>query len=81
MADNIRPALYGAEYTVETVEDLTDRKKEVITIAGKYCESGDLLAKNIELPENYAILAERFAIKKGSRSPRVANQFLEGLFS
>lgn len=37
--------------------------------------------KNIELPENYAILAERFAIKKGSRSPRVANQFLEGLFS
>lgn len=51
MADNIRPALYGAEYTVEAVEDLTDRKTEIVTIAGKYCESGDLLAKNIELPE------------------------------
>lgn len=51
MADNIRPALYGAEYTVDTIEDLSSREKEVVTIAGKYCESGDILAKDILLPK------------------------------
>lgn len=51
MADNIRPALYDARYTaVIANRDTTHDSRETVTIAGKYCESGDLLIENIELP-------------------------------
>lgn len=50
MADNIRPALYEAEYSAEKVSDI-DVEKELVTIAGRYCESGDILIKDIELPK------------------------------
>ena len=52
MGDNIRPALYGAKYEAIVVNRLWDeRPKEKVTIVGKYCESGDILVKDIELPE------------------------------
>lgn len=48
MADNIRPALYGARYHAELANrDSGDRA--VVTIAGKYCESGDVLIRDVEL--------------------------------
>jgi diaminopimelate decarboxylase len=50
MADNIRPALYDARYTAELANRPgSDSDREVVTIAGKYCESGDVLIANIEL--------------------------------
>ena len=51
MGDNIRPALYGAQYTVMSVERPIEKPSETVTIAGKFCESGDLLAKDVEVPE------------------------------
>ena len=51
MADNIRPSLYGAEYTVETVKKAVSDETEEVTIAGRFCESGDILAKNVKLPK------------------------------
>lgn len=50
MADNVRPPLYDAEYTAVTVEDKTSHEHEVITLAGRCCESGDILIKDINLP-------------------------------
>lgn len=50
MADNIRPALYGAAYTAEPAGRPATGPAETVTIAGKYCESGDLLIENIALP-------------------------------
>ena len=50
MSDNIRVALYQAEYSVDVVNKPNEEEKEVITIAGRFCESGDILAKDIELP-------------------------------
>ena len=50
MSDNIRPSLYQAEYTIEIANKPNETEKEIITIAGKHCESGDILAKDIELP-------------------------------
>jgi len=50
MSDNIRPALYDARYTAELANRSGDGTREVVTIAGKYCESGDLLIQEIELP-------------------------------
>jgi diaminopimelate decarboxylase len=53
MADNIRPALYGAAYTAELVRRPTSGARDTreVTIAGKYCESGDVLIERVSLPE------------------------------
>lgn len=50
MADNIRPALYGAAYTAELVGRPSDGDLAPVTIAGKYCESGDILIECVALP-------------------------------
>ena len=50
MADNIRPTLYGAAYTAALANRHGGPEREVVTVAGKYCESGDLLIEGIDLP-------------------------------
>ncbi len=49
MADNIRPALYGAQY-VALPARFTERPVERVTVVGKYCESGDVLIREAWLP-------------------------------
>ena len=52
MADNIRPALYGARYAATLANrDAEGEPLQTVTIAGKYCESGDVLIDNASLPE------------------------------
>jgi len=48
MADNTRPIMYGAKYHAEV--NSKSGTRETVTIAGKYCESGDILIKDVELP-------------------------------
>lgn len=50
MADNIRPALYDASYAVVAAGKMRDICQDKVTIAGKYCESGDILARDVWLP-------------------------------
>lgn len=50
MADNPRPSMYQALYTAEVCNNKTGSPTEAVTIAGRYCESGDILIENIELP-------------------------------
>jgi diaminopimelate decarboxylase len=50
MADNIRPALYGAEYRALLANRADAGPIEQVTIAGKYCESGDVLIRDADLP-------------------------------
>lgn len=50
MADNPRPPLYDAAYTAVVANKKYGAEKEVVTIAGRCCESGDILIKDIELP-------------------------------
>ncbi|EYE88551.1 diaminopimelate decarboxylase [Fervidicella metallireducens AeB] len=49
MTDNIRPSLYNANYTAVVANKKESEEKEVITIAGKCCESGDILIKDCQL--------------------------------
>ena len=51
MNDNIRPALYGALYSVDIANKMDSNKTEVVSIAGKCCESGDVLFKDVKLPK------------------------------
>lgn len=51
MSDNLRPMLYGAVYEALLANKAGDRPATTVTIAGKHCESGDILIKDIELPK------------------------------
>ena len=50
MGDNIRPALYGAHYEAVAATRVNDPPTESITLAGKFCESGDVLVRDFPLP-------------------------------
>lgn len=50
MGDNIRPALYGAAYEALVANKALAKPQEQVTIAGKYCESGDILLRDVLLP-------------------------------
>ena len=49
MADNPRPSMYQAEYVAEIANAKTGENFEKVTVAGKFCESGDILIKDIML--------------------------------
>lgn len=50
MSDNPRPAMYQAKYTALIANKANDNRSETVTIAGKYCESGDILIEDIKMP-------------------------------
>lgn len=49
MADNPRPSMYQAKYFAEIANAKEKDDFEKVTVAGKFCESGDILIKDIEL--------------------------------
>lgn len=49
MGDNIRPALYEAKYEALIANKVGEEESTKVSIAGKYCESGDILARDIAL--------------------------------
>lgn len=59
MGDNIRPALYEARYSAIRADTHSDQPTETVTVVGRYCESGDVLLRDVALPplEPGAILA------------------------
>ena len=51
MADNPRPAMYQAVYSAEIANKKDNCELETVTIAGRFCESGDILIEKIILPK------------------------------
>ncbi|KHE69816.1 diaminopimelate decarboxylase [Halobacillus sp. BBL2006] len=51
MTDNIRPALYQAKYEAALANRMNDAKEKEYAIAGKCCESGDMLIWDVALPK------------------------------
>ncbi|MCA1030593.1 diaminopimelate decarboxylase [Bacillus timonensis] len=51
MSDNIRPSLYQAKYEAVLANRVLDENEEKVSIAGKCCESGDMLIWDIDLPK------------------------------
>ena len=49
ISDNIRPALYGAKYEALVANRASQAGSNIATIAGKLCESGDILTKDVNL--------------------------------
>ncbi|MBI2305077.1 MAG: diaminopimelate decarboxylase [Chloroflexi bacterium] len=51
MGDNIRPPLYGSRYQALVANKAASPEEETVTLAGRFCESGDVLIRDIALPE------------------------------
>ena len=51
MADNPRFALYGARYSCLTVSGVGRERSERVSVAGPYCESGDVVIDNLSMPK------------------------------
>jgi diaminopimelate decarboxylase len=49
LSDNPRPELYGARYSVRAVRQ-TAAPQEIVTVVGRHCEAGDVLAADVPLP-------------------------------
>ena len=52
MGDNIRPALYQAEYEAVLAENSQAKPVETVKLAGRYCESGDIIINKLALPKS-----------------------------
>jgi diaminopimelate decarboxylase len=50
MSDNPRPITYQSQYTAVLADRPTAATTETVTVAGKHCESGDVLLKDVALP-------------------------------
>jgi diaminopimelate decarboxylase len=51
MSDNPRPAMYNARYTALLANRASEEPAGAYAVAGKHCESGDVLIERVELPE------------------------------
>ncbi|AMB57949.1 diaminopimelate decarboxylase [Microterricola viridarii] len=54
MSDNARPALYGADYTVRLANRASEEPVRLVRVAGKHCESGDIVVDADYLPSDVA---------------------------
>ncbi len=50
MSDNPRVSLYGAKYTVALANRHSSAPTRTVTVAGRHCEAGDEIARDVELP-------------------------------
>ena len=74
MGDNIRPALYGSQYIAIAASRASVPATETVTIAGKYCESGDVLVTDASLAP--VVADDLIAIPaSGAYAPSMASSY------
>ena len=74
MGDNVRPALYDARYEAVMANRISHPPQETVTVAGKFCESGDLLIRDVALP--VATPGDVVAIpSSGAYAPSMASNY------
>ena len=54
MSDNIRTALYDADYTAVLANRLSTEALSASRVVGKHCETGDIVVRDVELPSDIA---------------------------
>jgi diaminopimelate decarboxylase len=52
MSDNPRPALYGVRYAPRLVGRRSTAATRPVTVVGRHCEAGDVLASDVPLPDD-----------------------------
>jgi diaminopimelate decarboxylase len=54
MSDNLRPSLYGAEYSAVLADRTSTAAEALSRVVGKHCETGDIIIRDIQLPSDIA---------------------------
>ncbi|MBT2536594.1 diaminopimelate decarboxylase [Arthrobacter sp. ISL-69] len=54
MSDNARPVLYDADYSAIVASRSSDAAPQLSRVVGKHCESGDIVVRDVYLPEDVA---------------------------
>jgi diaminopimelate decarboxylase len=54
MSDNIRPSLYGAEYSAVLADRVSNSPQALSRVVGKHCETGDIVIRDIQIPSDIA---------------------------
>ncbi len=54
MSDNARPVLYDADYSAILASRISDAAPQLSRVVGKHCESGDIVVRDVYLPEDVA---------------------------
>jgi diaminopimelate decarboxylase len=54
MSDNVRTALYGADYSARIASRVSDAPAALVRVAGQHCESGDIVVDHDWLPHDVA---------------------------
>ncbi|HEX6395210.1 MAG TPA: diaminopimelate decarboxylase [Acidimicrobiales bacterium] len=55
MSDNPRPVLYGSGYEAFLPRAVTAARPRVVTVVGKHCESGDVIVRDAQVPEDLSV--------------------------
>jgi diaminopimelate decarboxylase len=55
MSDNPRPVLYGSGYEAFLARAVEARRPKRVAIVGKHCESGDMLVRDAQVPDDLAV--------------------------
>ena len=55
MSDNPRPVLYGSGYEAFLPREVGARRPDVVTVAGKHCESGDVIVRDASVPADLVV--------------------------
>jgi diaminopimelate decarboxylase len=55
MSDNPRPVLYGSGYEALLVRAADAARPRTVTVVGKHCESGDVIVRDAQVPEDVAV--------------------------
>lgn len=74
MGDNLRPALYGASYTFGAL-DCAEATPKTFTIAGRFCESGDIVAREVQLPRSTGVGSLIAVAAAGAYTLSMANNY------
>jgi diaminopimelate decarboxylase len=75
MGDNIRPALYQADYSAVVLNRLNDAATRTVTVAGKYCESGDVILRDLLVPESIAPGDSLLVFSTGAYNYSMSSQY------
>ena len=55
MSDNPRPVLYGSGYEAFLPRSVTAPRPRVVTVVGKHCESGDVIVRDAQVPDDISV--------------------------
>ena len=55
MSDNIRPALYGSDYTARIANRKGSDETKLCRVVGMHCESGDIVVNEVRLPPTSSV--------------------------